>query len=208
MTFLGLPGGAEARIVVCGGGSVAEAIRRASQDLEPFSPLLDRELRDASDAGANVVSGARLYLGHGRRDLPLIRLGAELEELEGPRTSYLGVRACSVADRDRARHEHRLLTGIDLATALRTAALELGGELAHLVVDLDVLDPAFAPGVARPFALGASPRELWDALRGLEPGSVASAEVTGLVPWRDPEGRTARLAAELARDLALILWPS
>lgn len=208
MTFLGLPGGTEAQVLVCGGGSAAEAIRRASQDLETFSPALDRDFADlsAADAGSEAVPGARLYLGQSRRDLPLVRLQADLRELDGPRSWYLGGRACSRADRDRARREHRLLADVDLGTGLRTAILELQGEPAHLVVDLDVLDPAFAPGVARPFARGATPRELWEALRCLGPGAVDSCEVTGLVPWRDPDGRTARLAAELARDLGLILW--
>lgn len=207
MSFLGLPIGLEGRLVVGGSGSVAESLRRASQDLETFSPLLDRDFADlsASDAGVGGHPEIRLSLGPGRRDLPMVRLGAELRELDGPRSYYLGARSCSRADRDRARREHRLLA-VDLATGLRTAVLELEGRPAHLVLDLDVLDPAFAPAVPRFLGRGATPAELWAALRTLPPGSLSSCEVGGLVPWRDPDGRTARLAAELARDLALILW--
>ena len=213
MRFLDLPApGPGTRRLVAGAGPVAEALRRASRGLDPYAPRWDRDFRDlgAADAGS-AREGAHILLGPGPvpEGLPLVYLAAGLEPVEPPGTAwYLGARRYTREARDRARREQRLLplAEVDLGVALRTALLETGGSPFHLVLDLDVLDPAWAPGVERPAGLGATPRELWAALGLLRDGPVASFEVRGLVPERDPEGRTALLAAEAVRDLALLAW--
>jgi arginase family enzyme len=48
--------------------------------------------------------------------------------------------------------------------------------------------------------------ELWRAFEVLRDGPLRSFEVRGLVAPLDHDGRTAFLAAEAVRDLALLLW--
>jgi arginase len=70
----------------------------------------------------------------------------------------------------------------------------------YVSVDLDVLDPAFAPGVSHPEPGGLSTRDVIGFLQRLR-GRVVGADVVELNPPRDPEGLTARVAAKLVKEL-------
>ncbi len=54
----------------------------------------------------------------------------------------------------------------DLPAAARKIASRLAGEKVHVSFDIDVLDPAFAPGTEIPSAAGLSSRQALDLLRG------------------------------------------
>ena len=71
----------------------------------------------------------------------------------------------------------------------------------YVSIDLDVLDPAFAPGVAHHEPGGLSVRELLHLLQSI-PGPVVGADVVEYLPQRDVQGITAVVAAKLARELA------
>jgi len=71
----------------------------------------------------------------------------------------------------------------------------------YVSIDLDALDPAFAPGVAHQEPGGLSVRQLLDLLARL-PGPVVGADVVEYLPQRDVGGITALVAAKLARELA------
>ncbi len=62
--------------------------------------------------------------------------------------------------------------------------------------DLDVLDPAFAPGVGNPEAVGITSRELFDMIYTLENKKVTGIDIVELNPTYD-NGSTASLAAKI-----------
>ncbi len=62
--------------------------------------------------------------------------------------------------------------------------------------DLDVLDPAFAPGVGNPEAVGITSRELFDMIHSLRDVQVSGADIVELNPYHD-NGATASLAAKI-----------
>ena len=66
----------------------------------------------------------------------------------------------------------------------------------YLSVDLDVLDPAFAPGVGNPEAVGISSRELYDLITTLQNKKIVAADVVELNPTYD-NGSTAAMAAKM-----------
>ena len=66
----------------------------------------------------------------------------------------------------------------------------------YLSVDLDVLDPAFAPGVGNPEAVGISSRELYDLITTLQNKKIVAADVVELNPTYD-NGSTASMAAKM-----------
>jgi len=66
----------------------------------------------------------------------------------------------------------------------------------YLSVDLDVLDPAFAPGVGNPEAVGISSRELYDMITTLQNKKIVAADVVELNPTYD-NGSTAAMAAKM-----------
>lgn len=66
--------------------------------------------------------------------------------------------------------------------------------------DLDVLDPAFAPGVGNPEAVGITSRELFDMIYTLENKKVTGIDIVELNPTYD-NGSTASLAAKIMSTL-------
>jgi agmatinase len=86
--------------------------------------------------------------------------------------------------------------------ALDVASARLRGPL-YVTVDVDVLDPAFAPGTGTPEAGGLSSRELLAIVRGLSDLQlpVAGGDVVEVCPSYDPSGVTSLAAASVAYEL-------
>lgn len=66
----------------------------------------------------------------------------------------------------------------------------------YVSIDLDVLDPAFAPGVGNPEAVGISSRELYDLVTTLQNKKIVAADIVELNPTYD-NGATASMAAKM-----------
>ncbi|MEM3089423.1 MAG: agmatinase [Candidatus Nitrosotenuis sp.] len=66
----------------------------------------------------------------------------------------------------------------------------------YVSVDLDVLDPAFAPGVGNPEAVGITSRELFDMVYAMDGHKIACLDIVELNPAFD-NGATSSLAAKL-----------
>jgi agmatinase len=77
----------------------------------------------------------------------------------------------------------------------------------YVTLDIDVLDPAFAPGTGTPEIGGMTTRELLGFLRGLtDLGSgIVAGDVVEVSPPYDPSGITALAAANLAWELLCLL---
>ena len=71
----------------------------------------------------------------------------------------------------------------------------------YLSLDLDGLDPAFAPGVSHQEPGGLTVRDAITLIQNL-PGPIAGADVVELNPLRDLGGTTARVAAKLVKEIA------
>jgi agmatinase len=78
--------------------------------------------------------------------------------------------------------------------------LDLAGPL-YVSLDVDVLDPAFAPGVSHHEAGGLSARQVLSILQGIKV-EVAGADLVEFNPRNDPGGVTAALCAKLVKELA------
>lgn len=70
----------------------------------------------------------------------------------------------------------------------------------YVSFDLDVLDPAFVPGVSHHEPGGMTTREALAAIQGIS-AKVVGADVVELNPRRDPLGITAMCAAKLVKEL-------
>ena len=71
----------------------------------------------------------------------------------------------------------------------------------YLSFDMDVLDPAFAPGVSHWEPGGLSVREVVWVLQSMR-GSVVGADVVEYNPVRDEDGRTAMVCAKVVKEIA------
>jgi agmatinase len=72
--------------------------------------------------------------------------------------------------------------------------------MVYLSVDIDVLDPAFAPGTGTPEMGGFTSRELLALLRGLPGGQIVAADVVEVSPAYDHAEITALAAATVAYE--------
>ena len=110
-----------------------------------------------------------------------------------------------------ARLGFRLIDGRavdDRGTAAIAAEIRetVGSASVYLSFDIDVLDPAFAPGTGTPEAGGWSTREAIAILRGLAGIKLAGADVVEVSPAYDHAEVTAIAAANIAYEI-LCLYP-
>jgi agmatinase len=75
----------------------------------------------------------------------------------------------------------------------------------YVSIDIDVLDPGFAPGTGTPEAGGMTSRELLEVLRGLQSSHIASADIVEVSPPYDHADITSVAAANLAYELISIM---
>jgi len=73
----------------------------------------------------------------------------------------------------------------------------------YISIDMDALDPAFAPGVSHHEPGGLSVRELISVLHRVE-GPIIGADVVEYNPSRDVNAMTATVAAKLVKELAAL----
>lgn len=76
---------------------------------------------------------------------------------------------------------------------------------AFISFDIDVIDPAFAPGTGTPEAGGLSSAQGLEILRGLGGIDFAGFDVVEVIPAYDPAGVTATLAANLAYEMVSLV---
>ena len=76
----------------------------------------------------------------------------------------------------------------------------------YVSIDLDALDPAFAPGVSHHEPGGLSVRDILAVLHRV-PGRIVGADVVEYNPQRDINGMTATVAAKLLKELAALAAP-
>jgi agmatinase len=121
-----------------------------------------------------------------------------MESVLARRLVQVGIRTLNPHQREQARR-----FGVEIVE-MRDFTPDLRFEFAgpvYVTIDLDALDPAFAPGVSHHEPGGLSVR---DILRVLErsAGRVVGADVVELNPLRDVAGVTAAVAAKLVKELA------
>jgi agmatinase len=93
--------------------------------------------------------------------------------------------------------------GVDAAAqALRE---RIGDRPLYVSIDIDVLDPAHAPGTGTPEAGGMTSRELLEILRGLDGLNLVGADVVEVAPAYDHAEITSIAAAHVAYDLVTLL---
>jgi arginase family enzyme len=103
----------------------------------------------------------------------------------------------------------RLLTAEEFARQGVRATLEEIHRITSLPVyvslDIDSVDPAFAPGTGTPEVAGLTSREIVELVRGLRGLPLAGFDIVEVAPAYDSGEITALLAANLVYELLLVL---
>ena len=108
----------------------------------------------------------------------------------------VGIRTMNAHQREQAEK-----FGVDVVSAnrLNDAPLRILGPV-YISLDLDVLDPAFAPGVSHYEPGGLSVRDLLSVIQSLDV-PVIGADIVELNPTRDIQDMTAMVAAKFFKEL-------
>ena len=124
-----------------------------------------------------------------------------MEERLARRLVQVGIRTLNAHQAEQAKR-----FGVEMVTMpdFDPARVPVPDGPLYVTVDLDGLDPAFAPGVAHREPGGLTFREVLSILRRVE-GPVIGADIVELVPSLDPSGMTATVAARLAKELAALM---
>jgi agmatinase len=95
---------------------------------------------------------------------------------------------------------HTLLAGGVAAAGARIRE-RVAGRPAFISFDIDMVDPAFAPGTGTPEAGGPSSHQAIELVRALRGIDFVGFDVVEVIPAYDPAGVTATLAANLAFEM-------
>lgn len=123
-----------------------------------------------------------------------------IEKLGSDRIIHVGARSY-VKEELEFKQEHKIKTISDWdvrhgnAAKLVKEAVSVFDQM-YVSIDLDVLDPAFAPGVGNPEAVGLTSRELYDMIGSMDEQKIVGADIVELCPTFD-NGATSSMAARL-----------
>lgn len=118
--------------------------------------------------------------------------------VKGENIIQIGIRAATKEQMEFAEEN-----GIEIITSseiFKGKEIEIPFERAYLSFDMDVLDPAYAPGVGNPEPGGLTTRELVEIIKNLNVG-VISFDIVELNPHYDYKGITAFAAAKIIREV-------
>lgn len=128
-------------------------------------------------------------------------------------SAHVGIRG-SLYDRNDLADDERLgftiihcrdVDRLGIDGILERVLARVGDAPVYVSIDIDVLDPAFAPATGTPEAGGMTSRELLAILRGMASLPIVGADVVEVSPAYDHAEITAVAAANLAYELVTIM---
>lgn len=127
-----------------------------------------------------------------------------IDSLGPSRLFQLGIRSADKGELEEAKglsevHFYKVLE------PLRTVLPKIGERPIYLSIDIDVIDPAFAPGTGVPEPGGVTSSEVLDALALMSGRNVVGADLVEVAPAYDSTGQTGLLAAAIVRECLLLL---
>ncbi|WP_262103492.1 agmatinase [Arthrobacter sp. Marseille-P9274] len=129
------------------------------------------------------------------------------------KSMHIGIRG-PVYDRDDFLRDHEFgfqiircsdLDVIGVPAAVQRIKERLGDTPVYVSIDIDVLDPSFAPGTGTPEMGGLHSRELLALLRGLNGINIVGADVVEVAPAYDHADITTLAAATVVFDLLALM---
>ena len=121
-----------------------------------------------------------------------------MEEKLVSRLVQVGIRTLNPHQRQQAQRFGVEI--IDMQHLQKTSAIQWENPI-YLSIDLDVLDPAFAPGVSHYEPGGMSTRQVIELIQQL-PVPIAGADIVEFNPKRDPQEITAMVAVKILKEIA------
>jgi len=152
------------------------------------------------DSHLDMVSNQGRFYGSVLHD------ASKLKPVKLSKSACIGCRAFREGELERAKKKKLLvipavqLEELGVKKAFQKVKKKLGRRV-YLSVDIDVVDPASAPGVSDPVPAGISPNQLTAIAKMAAARGIAGFDVVEVNPMRDRSGITAALGAKLVSEI-------
>ncbi|GAB6158795.1 agmatinase [Desulfotomaculum varum] len=140
------------------------------------------------------------YMGQVLSHASVIRRAADL--VGGKNIYQFGIRSGTRDEFAFAKQNTNMFIG-KVLEPLKQVLPELVGCPVHITLDIDVVDPAFAPGTGTPEPGGCSAEEILEVIYALRHLRVVGFDLVEISPAYDHSERTAILGAKLVREAIL-----
>ncbi len=150
------------------------------------------------DAHPDFICSSKKYYGSVVCDI------SHLKNLDFDKSVEIGVRAPEVEELKNLKKNHIRTQSIDhenIEKNLKKIISSLGKSV-YISIDMDVIDPAFAPGVSTPVPFGLYPRELLYILKNLPKSkNLIGMDIMEVNPNYDIQDTTSHLAVRLIAEI-------
>ncbi|MBM7571243.1 agmatinase [Aquibacillus albus] len=126
--------------------------------------------------------------------------------LIGPENVYsFGIRSGMREEFQYAKDSGMHMSKYEVVRPLREVLPKLAGRNVYVTIDIDVLDPAFAPGTGTAEAGGITSKELLEAIQLIAQSdiNVIGADLVEVAPIYDPTEQTVIAASKFIREMLL-----
>ncbi len=127
-----------------------------------------------------------------------------VELIGGDRVFQFGIRSGTKEEFQYAKHNTHLIKG-NVVEAIESFLRIIGNHPLYITFDIDVLDPAYAPGTGTPEPGGISSKELFSSIYCLQNVNIVGFDIVEVNPAFDSSQRTQILAAKVLREMLLIM---
>jgi agmatinase len=163
-------------------------VRALAREMELVVVIFDAHLDFREDYLGNEFGHACVARNISDLGIPLIQVGIR----SGARDEYKHALDTSVI------YTMQQIRREGLKKILKEIGSSVRGRAVYLSIDMDSVDPAFAPGVGNPEPYGLTPLELRTAIRRLAP-NVSGFDLVEITPDYDM-GMSSMVGAKLVRD--------
>lgn len=140
------------------------------------------------------------YIGEIQSHATVMRYASEL--LGDKRVYQFGIRSGTKDEFEYAK-EHTNMFIDQVLEPLAHVVTEWENRPVYISIDIDVVDPAFAPGTGTPEPGGCSSKDIIKALLMMSKLPIVGMDIVEVLPMVDQSQRTALLAAKLVREAIL-----
>ncbi|ETI69845.1 agmatinase [Neobacillus vireti] len=130
----------------------------------------------------------------------------KIAELIGPKNVYsFGIRSGMKEEFEWAKENGMHISKFDVLEPLKEILPTLAGRPVYVTIDIDVLDPAHAPGTGTVDCGGITSKELLASIHAIARSevNVIGGDLVEVAPIYDPSEQTANTASKLLREMLL-----
>lgn len=130
----------------------------------------------------------------------------KIAELIGPKNVYsFGIRSGMKEEFEWAKQVGMHISKFDVQEPLKEILPSLAGRPVYVTIDIDVLDPAHAPGTGTVDAGGITSKELLASIHEIARSevNVVGGDLVEVAPIYDPSEQTANTASKMIREMIL-----